>query len=98
MKLSQLILAGVLAGALVSGAPAFAQGGDNGNGHGNGHGKHHGDDDNDRDDYFYKHHEKDIRGMLELLLPHFEAVILTRYSSNPRGVPIAELEAIAAQI
>jgi dihydrofolate synthase/folylpolyglutamate synthase len=43
-------------------------------------------------------HEKDIRGMLELLLPHFEAVILTRYSSNPRGVPIAELEAIAAQI
>jgi len=60
MKLSHLILAGVLAGALVSGAPTFAQG--NGNGHGNGHSKHHGDDDDDRDDYYYKHHEKDIRG------------------------------------
>lgn len=42
--------------------------------------------------------EKDVRGMLELLLPHFEAVILTRYFSNPRGVPIAELDAIAAEL
>jgi len=42
--------------------------------------------------------EKDVRGMLRLLLPHFEAVILTRYSSNPRGVPIAELNGIAAEL
>jgi dihydrofolate synthase / folylpolyglutamate synthase len=42
--------------------------------------------------------EKDIRGMLELLLPNFEAVILTRYSSNPRGVSIADLDEIAAEI
>ena len=42
--------------------------------------------------------DKDVRGMLRLLLPHFEAVVLTRYSSNPRGVPAAELEATAAEI
>jgi dihydrofolate synthase/folylpolyglutamate synthase len=42
--------------------------------------------------------EKDVRGMLRLLLPHFEAVILTRYASNPRGVPIRELDEIASEI
>jgi dihydrofolate synthase/folylpolyglutamate synthase len=42
--------------------------------------------------------DKDARGMLQLLLPHFEAVILTRYSSNPRGVSIAELDETASEI
>jgi dihydrofolate synthase/folylpolyglutamate synthase len=42
--------------------------------------------------------EKDVRDMLRLLLPHFEAVILTRYSINPRGISIEELDDIAAEI
>jgi len=42
--------------------------------------------------------DKDVRGMLALLLPRFEAVILTRYASNPRGVPVAELDAIVAEL
>ena len=30
--------------------------------------------------------DKDVSGMLRLLLPRFETVILTRYVENPRGV------------
>ena len=36
--------------------------------------------------------DKDSRGMLRVLLPRFDEVILTRYWSNPRGVPTDELE------
>jgi dihydrofolate synthase / folylpolyglutamate synthase len=42
--------------------------------------------------------EKDVRGMLELLLPRFEAVILTRYLNNPRAVGVEELDALAAEL
>ena len=42
--------------------------------------------------------DKDVRGMLRLLLPRFESVILTRYLNNPRAVEIEELDAIAAEI
>ncbi len=35
--------------------------------------------------------EKDARGMLAVLLPHFGKVVLTRYRDNPRGVPPEEL-------
>jgi dihydrofolate synthase/folylpolyglutamate synthase len=42
--------------------------------------------------------DKDIRGMLSLLLPAFDEVILTRYWKNPRGVPPAELAAIAEEL
>jgi dihydrofolate synthase/folylpolyglutamate synthase len=42
--------------------------------------------------------DKDARGMLELLLPRFDEVILTRYQANPRGVPVEELAAIAAEL
>ncbi len=42
--------------------------------------------------------EKDVRGMLRLLLPRFEAVILTRYLNNPRAVQAEELDALAAEI
>lgn len=42
--------------------------------------------------------DKDVRGILQLLLPHFEAVILTRYTSNPRSVDPAELDLLAAEL
>jgi len=40
--------------------------------------------------------DKDARGMLQLLLPKFDEVILTRYWNNPRSVPPEELDEIAA--
>jgi dihydrofolate synthase/folylpolyglutamate synthase len=39
--------------------------------------------------------EKDVGGMLRLLLPKFDRVVLTRYRQNVRGVPIDELVAAA---
>ena len=42
--------------------------------------------------------DKDVRGMLAELLPRFDEVIFTRYHSNPRGVPIEELAALAAEL
>ena len=42
--------------------------------------------------------EKDIPGMLEHLLRHFDRVIFTRYQNNPRGVPAEELLAAAAEM
>lgn len=39
--------------------------------------------------------EKDIGGMVRLLLPKFDRVIFTRYTQNPRGVPVEELVRIA---
>ena len=36
--------------------------------------------------------------MLELLLPRFDEVIFTRYTRNPRGVPVEELSDIAAAL
>ena len=40
--------------------------------------------------------DKDARGMLEVLLPKFDAVIFTRYQTNPRGLPAEELMQLAA--
>jgi len=42
--------------------------------------------------------DKDLRGMLGVLLPAFDEVILTRYWSNPRAVPLEELESLATEI
>ena len=42
--------------------------------------------------------DKNVRGMLEVLLPRFDEVIFTRYWTNPRGVPPEELEALAAEL
>ena len=42
--------------------------------------------------------DKQVREMLELLLPRFDRVLLTRYTTNPRSVPIDELAAIAAAV
>jgi dihydrofolate synthase/folylpolyglutamate synthase len=40
--------------------------------------------------------DKDVRGMLRLLVPRFDSVILTQYHTNPRGVPVAELGQLVA--
>jgi dihydrofolate synthase/folylpolyglutamate synthase len=42
--------------------------------------------------------EKDVRGMLELLLPHFDCLVLTRYTNNPRNVPAEELRDLAVEL
>ena len=36
--------------------------------------------------------DKDISGMLALLLPRFDVIILTRYATNPRALDIEQLE------
>ena len=41
--------------------------------------------------------DKDVRGMLALLLPRVDDDV-TRYMKNPRGVPLSELESIAASL
>jgi dihydrofolate synthase/folylpolyglutamate synthase len=38
--------------------------------------------------------DKDVAGMLRLLLPRFDSVVLTQYQTNPRVVPIDELAAL----
>lgn len=38
--------------------------------------------------------DKDVGGMLRLLLPRFDTVILTQYQTNPRCVPVQELAAL----
>jgi len=42
--------------------------------------------------------DKDTRGMLDLLLPQFEHVILTRYLNSPRAADPAELTAMSSSI
>lgn len=42
--------------------------------------------------------EKDYLGMLRVLLPRFDIVMLTRYVNSPRGVPQEELAAAARQL
>ena len=42
--------------------------------------------------------EKDQRGMLTRLLGHFDDVLFTQYSNNPRAVPPEELERLAAEV
>ncbi|HUY31802.1 MAG TPA: Mur ligase family protein [Pirellulales bacterium] len=42
--------------------------------------------------------DKELRGMLQLLLPRFDRVIFTRYQNNPRGVPTEELAEIALDL
>lgn len=42
--------------------------------------------------------DKQVREMLALLRPHFQHVILTRYRSNPRGVPVEELVRLAREV
>jgi dihydrofolate synthase/folylpolyglutamate synthase len=39
--------------------------------------------------------DKDVEGMLRVLLPKFDEIVFTRYRNNPRGVPPEELDAAA---
>ncbi len=39
--------------------------------------------------------DKDLSGMLQVLIPRFDEVIFTRYRNNPRGVAAEELDALA---
>jgi dihydrofolate synthase/folylpolyglutamate synthase len=41
--------------------------------------------------------DKDTAGMLRLLLPRFDQVVLTRYIENPRAVELDQLERLAAE-
>src|SRR5262249_20625361 len=47
---------------------------------------------------FATSHDKDIRGMLKLLLPQFENVIFSRYVTNPRAIAPEELASITAEV
>jgi dihydrofolate synthase/folylpolyglutamate synthase len=42
--------------------------------------------------------DKEVRGMLALLLPRFDRVIFTRYRNNPRGVPPDEMARLALDL
>ncbi len=42
--------------------------------------------------------DKDVRGMLQVLLGSFDEVIFTRYRNNPRGMAPEELAALAAEL
>ena len=42
--------------------------------------------------------DKDVRGMLELLLPAFDSVIFTQYLGNPRALPVEDLSKLATSI
>jgi dihydrofolate synthase/folylpolyglutamate synthase len=42
--------------------------------------------------------DKDVRGMLQQLLPRFDAAIFTRYANNPRSVPPEELARLAGEL
>ena len=42
--------------------------------------------------------DKDARGMLEVLGPYFEQIVLTRYRTNPRAVDLQELSSLAVSV
>ena len=47
---------------------------------------------------FASSRDKDYRSMVKLLLPRCQHLILTAYQKNPRGLPLAELAAVAATV
>ncbi len=42
--------------------------------------------------------EKDVRGMVETLVPCFDEIVLTRYQHNPRAVPPQELAEVVERL
>jgi dihydrofolate synthase/folylpolyglutamate synthase len=42
--------------------------------------------------------DKDVAGLCRRLFPHFDTVILTRYTTNQRGIPVDALVALANRI
>ncbi|MDA0808581.1 MAG: bifunctional folylpolyglutamate synthase/dihydrofolate synthase [Planctomycetota bacterium] len=43
-------------------------------------------------------HDKDVAGLCRRLFPHFDVVILTRYTSSQRGIPVDELATLADRV
>jgi dihydrofolate synthase/folylpolyglutamate synthase len=46
---------------------------------------------------FASSRDKDVQGMLRLLLPEFDEIVLTRYVTNPRAVEVEELNSLAQE-
>jgi dihydrofolate synthase / folylpolyglutamate synthase len=42
--------------------------------------------------------DKDVRGLLRLLAPAFDTVVLTQYQNNPRVVPLEQLYSLAQSV
>jgi dihydrofolate synthase/folylpolyglutamate synthase len=42
--------------------------------------------------------DKDVRGMLEVLMPKFDEIIFTRYWNNPRGLSPETMAKLAAEV
>ncbi len=42
--------------------------------------------------------DKDVRGMLEVLAPRFDCLLLSRYGSNTRSAAVEELERLAREL
>ena len=42
--------------------------------------------------------DKDVRHMLQIILPHFQDVVFTRFLGNPRSVPPEQLQSIASTL
>jgi len=42
--------------------------------------------------------DKDVAGLVRLLLPKFETTILSQYTSNPRGLPVDQLECVVQSV
>jgi dihydrofolate synthase/folylpolyglutamate synthase len=42
--------------------------------------------------------DKDVAGLLRLLIPAFDTILFTRYRDNPRSVPAAELQSLVHAI
>ena len=44
---------------------------------------------------FASSRDKDVPGMLRLLLPEFDHIVLTRFVTNPRAATVEELHSLA---
>jgi len=42
--------------------------------------------------------DKDVAGLLRLLVPEFDTIVFTKYADNPRGVPADELQAFVRSV
>jgi len=41
--------------------------------------------------------DKDVRGIVRVLVPHFQRFVLTEYQDNPRAMPVAELRGLVRE-
>ena len=42
--------------------------------------------------------DKDVFGLLRLILPQFDTVVFTKYNDNPRGVTLVELQSLVRSV